>query len=369
MATTISPNMGLPIPNVAQEPGPAWAKDINASLSILDGHNHTPGNGVQIPPSGLDINNDLTFQGNNATNLRSTRYTPQSLIPGVTPDIGITYVSGVDLYYNDGNGNQIRITQSGSVAGSSGTITGLPSGTASAAYIPSSGTFVFQQATATAANMDIATVILRYPGSYPTPAGNFIALEAPASLATGYAFTLPNNTPALNQSAIVSDTSGNLSYMTPNDIYNARTTTIGSTVGVGGVAISGSSGNFSSSLTTFNTIPNLFVTITTAGRPVRVFLMADNSGNNSNLSSAASGGQTPSVSFFRILRDGSPVCLYTLETDIPTVGNCAIVVPSSTLSILDTPGAGIHTYAAQMASLDGNITSGAVFTFLVAYEI
>jgi hypothetical protein len=209
---TISPNMGLPIPVVGQETGPQWASDIDDSLTILDGHNHAPGSGVQINPNGILINADLPFGTNNATALRSVRFTPQLSVISLPTDRSCLSVAGVDLYYNDGSGNQIRITQSGSVAGSAGTITGLPSGTASAAYTSLSGTFVFQQATSTAANMDIGTLILRYPGSYPTPAGNYIAIQAPTSLATGYAFTLPGILPAVNGAFLTSSTAGAISY-------------------------------------------------------------------------------------------------------------------------------------------------------------
>jgi hypothetical protein len=154
--TVTSPNMGLPIPVVSTDPGPDWAQNINAALSILDGHNHSAGSGVLITPAGIFINADLLFNSNNATLLRSVRFSPQNSTLSASSDIGCLYEVGPDLYYNDGLGNQIRITQSGSVTGSTGTITGLPSGTASASY--SAGTFTFQSATAVAANIAAAAV-------------------------------------------------------------------------------------------------------------------------------------------------------------------------------------------------------------------
>src|SRR5271166_4376297 len=159
-----TPNMNLVVPVVSVDPGPDWASNLNASLTILDSHNHAPGSGVQITPNGLNINSDLTFQVNNATNLKTARFSPQVSLPALAPNIGCLCVINADLYYNDTLGNQVRITQGGAVAGATGTITGLPSGTASAAYSSTSGTFIFQQATSTAANMDIATLVLRYPG-------------------------------------------------------------------------------------------------------------------------------------------------------------------------------------------------------------
>lgn len=207
-----SPNMQLTVPVVGVDTGPDWANNINASLTIIDAHTHAPGSGVQITPSGININSDLPFgKTNNATQIRSARFWSQaSPIAASGSDLECVYVSGVDLYYNDGSGNQIRITQSGSVAGASGTITGLPSGTASAAYASGTGTFVFQQATSTGANLDVASIAIRYPGSYPTPSGNYIQLQAPSSLASGYSLTLPA-LPSANNTFLSIATDGTIS--------------------------------------------------------------------------------------------------------------------------------------------------------------
>ncbi len=261
---TISPNMSLTIPVTGQEPGPDWANDINNSLSVIDAHNHAPGSGVQINPDGININADLTFGSNNATALRSVRYTINpSPLAGVS-DLSCGYSAGVngDLYWNDGLGNQIRITQGGSVAGSSGTITGLPSGTASAAYVSGSGTFVFQQSTSTGANLDVASIAIRYPGSYPTPAGNYIQLQAPSSLATGYSITLPATAPGTSGAFLTESTAGVVSYTNIDNSSLAISSNIlgikangvaqsalalrstGTSVGAGGIALSASSGFF-----------------------------------------------------------------------------------------------------------------------------
>lgn len=206
-----STNMNMPVPTVGVTTGPSYATDINTSLGIIDAHDHSAGNGVPVTPAGLNISSDLTCQAHNLTNVRTVRFSSQSSpLSGGGTDIGALYESGVDLYYNDGSGNQVRITQSGSVAGASGTITGLPSGTAGASF--GSGTFTFLQATSTSANIDAGTYILRYPGSYPSPAGNYIALEAPATLATGFALTLPTTLPGTTGYWMTSTTGGVFSW-------------------------------------------------------------------------------------------------------------------------------------------------------------
>lgn len=187
MAFIDSPNMFLPIPSVGNEPGPLYADDINDSLTLIDSHDHTLGKGVQITPDGLNINSDLTFNSNGALFLKFTRFTPQiSPLAGVQ-DLGELYVAGVDLYYNDVSGNQVRITQNGSVTGSTGTITGLPSGTASASYDAGSGTFIFQSATNVAANIDAGSYILRNN----TVNSKGLTLSPPNAMAANYGITLP----------------------------------------------------------------------------------------------------------------------------------------------------------------------------------
>lgn len=206
--TTMSPNMNLIVPTVSVDPGPDWANNINASLSILDQHNHAPGSGIQITQSGIALSpaattyDSLTFNTSNAYALRSVRFTAQSSALALTTDIGCLYESGVDLYYNDGSGNQIRITQSGSVAGSSGTITGLPSGTASAAY--AAGTFIFQSATNTPANIDGGSYVFRNVVAN----SKGLTLNPPNSMAADYSLVLPAIPGATNFLSI--DSSGNI---------------------------------------------------------------------------------------------------------------------------------------------------------------
>lgn len=202
MSSTISPNMNLVIPGVGTEAGPTWASDINASLSVIDQHNHSSGSGVQINPSGLNINSDLTFNSFNAIQLRSVRFTPQPVALSGISDLGCLYEAGVDLYYNDGSGNQIQLTSGGSIVGTAGSISGLPSGTASASY--SGGTFTWQSATSTAANMDAASYVLRNNSA----SSKGLTLQPPNSMAADYSLTLPLTPGA--QSFLSIDPSGNI---------------------------------------------------------------------------------------------------------------------------------------------------------------
>lgn len=391
---TISPNMSLLIPNVGVDPGPDWANNLNASLSIIDGHSHTPGSGVQITPSALDINSDLTMQKNNLTVVRTVRFDPQvSAIAALSPDIGCLYEAGVDLYYNDGSGNQIRITQGGAVAGASGTITGLPSGTASAAYVSGSGTFVFQQATSTAANFDIGTIVLRYPGSYPSPAGNFIMLEAPATLASGYAIKFPATTPGIANALYTMNTSGVLSYTNVDSsslIISSSTLQIntqgvlqtmlalkptGTSVAVGGFAISGDSGNFQTSSTTPVQVTNSVITLVTAGRPVRLefYPLNTNATAPSRVFYNASVVGDDSYIGFEYSTDGgstwsqAAVFIYTVSVAGGT--SPLLIVPIGSFSCTVPLAANTYMFRATGYTATGTCQTNVVNVSLAAYEI
>lgn len=220
MATfTLSPNMNLPIPTVGQDPGPDWANNINSSLTTLDQHDHTPGYGVPITPSALNINADLNLNSQNAINIKSTRYNSLvSPLVAASPNLQCLYVSGVDLYFNDGSGNQIRITQTGSVAGSAGTITGLPSGTASVSFSAVNGTYQFLQAAAQAGNIDAGGLFLRDTGVIPVVAGNYTSIVAAPGLASSFTYALPNGLPT-NLSLFAVTPLGGVLYAEPDSNF------------------------------------------------------------------------------------------------------------------------------------------------------
>lgn len=221
-----SPNMGLPIPGVGTTSGPDYATDVNSSLTIIDQHNHSNGSGVQITPSGININAALTYNNNFAIGLSGLTLLAQLS----TPANNTIYESGVDLYYVDGNGNNIQLTKAGSPNAGTGNIQGLPStpsGGAGVSWVNSSSTFRFFADNGTSqANLDAASIAIRYPGSYPTPTGNYIQLQAPSSLASGYPLILPA-IPA-SQKIMTLDNSGIISapYVVDNSTIEISANTI-----------------------------------------------------------------------------------------------------------------------------------------------
>lgn len=376
----ISPNMGLPVPTPGVDPGPDYASNLQSSLNILDGHNHSNGQGVLITPSGLDINADLPINGNNL-NLVNTVNFLALLAPlaGSSPNLGCIYVAGNELFYNDESGNVVAITKTGSVNAGAGSITGLPSGTASASYSAGSQTFIWQSATSTPANMDAGSYIFRNI----TANSNGATVSAPNSLAFDYNLTLPIP-PSIN-SFVILDPSGNFgttltstladqvgTTMTStgaNAVANSRTRATGTTVPVGGVAISGSSGAFNGGTnSTFVPITNQSVTITTSGRPVMIKMIPDGSLSQSSVfaQNTIQGLTSVAIGFFNGATQLSDQLLQVNATSAAVP--IQISGPPSQFSTIDFPAAGTYTYTAQ-----GKLAGGTQFTVnfvsLCVYEL
>lgn len=377
--STISPNMNLTLPDVGQTLGPQWASDLNSSLTRIDQHNHSAGSGVQVTPDGLDINSDLTIKSNNLTNIRSSRFSVQSSPLALAADLGCLYVSGVDLYFNDVNGNQIQITQSGGIAGSPGSISNLTS-PASASYVAGTQTFVWQSNTNVAANLDAASIILRNQ----TVSSNGLTLSAPASLASNYSIVLPT-LPASSKILRI-DNSGNISSNL--DVDNSTLTISSNQLQVAnlgintaqlaagsvtrakqeavGQQISSSSGTFSHSSAVVTPITNLSVTITTTGRPVVVALIPEESTSGAYLETvqSVSGSGDSRVLLYR---DATPIGSSEIITN--TSGASRVAVPASSVQTLDVPAAGTYTYTAQAYVDTSNTTLNVVRARLLAYEL
>lgn len=380
MSTTITPNMGLVVPTVASEPGPDWANEINGDMSAIDSHNHGPGQGVAIEPSGLNISTDLTFAGNSATTLKTARFDIQSApLASSAPNVSCLYVSGNELYYNDSTGgNQVQITNNGSVNAGAGSISGLPSGTASASY--AAGTFTWQSATATAAAMDAGSVVIRRM----VASGQGVTLQAPSGLSGAYSLTLPTSTPVSANSFVISDTSGNLAYAAVDGTSLQLTSSTVSVKDSGittakiadlnvtrpklvavGQQISSSSGLATVTGTSIVDVTNLSVTITTTGRPVIIFIQPENaSGNPAGIYANYVGGPSESCTMYLQKGFATEVARWQFVQS-GTSNFQQINMPY----FLDTPAAGTIVY--KISAANSSLTASMNFNYvvLVAYEL
>jgi hypothetical protein len=388
MAFTLSPNMNLPVPTVGSEPGPDYALDVNAALSIIDTHNHSAGSGVPVTPDGLSISSDLTFLDNNAIALRSARFQAQPAVLALADDLQCVYVTGVDLYYNDGNGNQVRITQSGGVAGSPGSISNLTS-PASASYVSGSETFVWQSNTNKPANLDGGFIKLRNNSTN----SKALTLSPPAAMGSDFALTLPSLPVTTN--IVTLDASGNFGAalnvdnsslqwssntlavkakgVTQNMLANRAT---GTTVAAGGVAVSTQQDNFVGSNTTWEAAAALTCTITTTGRPVRVFLIPGigpaSPGDPAGVVGGAVPGGTPSDLWvsFGIFNGATQISHQDIYFDFPSgITATYYYIPCGSIEVLDFPAAGTYTYTVQAQSNNANSEYWIMAAKLIAYEI
>jgi hypothetical protein len=318
----ISPNMGLPVPQVNREIGPDWATDYNACMQTLDQHDHASGSGVPISQDGINLTpspltfDSLDFQGSNAFDLRTVKFIPQVTTPALPTDVGCLTEVGVDLYYIDGAGNPIRLTQGGSIVGTAGSITGLPSGTASASY--AGGTFTWESATNTAANMDAGSYLFRNAS-----AGSFaLTLNPPNAMAADFDIFLPS-VPG-TKSIMTLDSAGNMAgdYTTDN-----------STVGINGsnefYVVNGGIGALQ--------IGTTAVTDT----PVNIGVLPSVAANALTLTITDSGGSTPSATSPVRIPYRNSTAGVGQPTVVTTTGTLAITVAQ--LSTLGCPS-GVSTY-------------------------
>jgi hypothetical protein len=111
----VTTNMNMTLPTVGVTVDPTWASNLNDALTNkLDLHDHTTGLGVRVPSAGLNINADLSFQSNDATNLRSVALNNNvSTLP--SGDVRALYASGGNLYYNNNSGTAIQLTTGSSL--------------------------------------------------------------------------------------------------------------------------------------------------------------------------------------------------------------------------------------------------------------
>lgn len=229
-----TPNMNLlePIPGV--ETGPQYAVDINSSLTLIDQHDHSPGHGVQINPSGINIDNDLPLNNNNLTLVRSIRFDSQNAPIDLVTDLSCLYTvnqtgSNGDLWFNDASGNEIQITKTGAVLA---TISALVSGSNEASFVANQLVVNSVESNGTPANVVMASVLL----GNNTTGTNFLTLQPPNAMPASYNVTLPAPN-AISQTAILTyDTSNNILASTPLAPLISGSTPSGAVVMYGGTA-------------------------------------------------------------------------------------------------------------------------------------
>jgi hypothetical protein len=119
MTTT---NMSLNEPSVGVTTGPTWATQTNSNWGTIDTHDHTSGKGVQLTPSALNINSDLEFNQNSASELKNVIF--DSSVTAASTNYSV-YQSGGNLYWRNGSGTAVQITDGSGINTSGGSISNM----------------------------------------------------------------------------------------------------------------------------------------------------------------------------------------------------------------------------------------------------
>ena len=204
MSTNIT---GIVKSTVSVTPGPDWATNLNTSLDAIDAHDHTSNKGVRIVPAAININASLEFNSNNALELKQVQFDNQGSQP--TDQSRALYAYGGELYYRDSSGNQVQMTNSGSIASTGGFVNLVAP--ASAVYVPGSDLFQLwhNQGGSEYGKLAISDMFIYKYSSDGSGTSDKVELKYTAT-GSSSALTLPNETGTLLSTA-TSYAGGNLS--------------------------------------------------------------------------------------------------------------------------------------------------------------
>lgn len=131
----------------------------------------------------------------------------------------------------------------------------------------------------------------------------------------------------------------------PNLAFNARLRPTSTTADLGGFGISASCGDALTTGSVFTDVSNLSVTLTTSGKPVRIYLVPDASGNLSTIHT--SSGSSQAHADFKILRDSTEVGRHRLYGGFGGATSASLYQPVGSVNAVDVVSAGTFTYKLQ----------------------
>lgn len=149
--TFTTPNMSMVLPVVQGEVGPAWAQELNTAIGdVIDAHDHTSGNGVQVPVAGLNIDDNLEFNEKRIQNASGYHLAMADPAPTIGTAEGRLFRDGDELYFQDGAGNNVQLTQGGAIVpNGTGAANGFygdyAASTAHASYYAGTASYQFYQ--------------------------------------------------------------------------------------------------------------------------------------------------------------------------------------------------------------------------------
>jgi hypothetical protein len=144
--------------------------------------------------------------------------------------------------------------------------------------------------------------------------------------------------------------------------------TVGTTVPVGGLAISSSIGSFSTGADNVD-VPGVAVTIVTSGRPVILFLIPGDPASGSSYVRASRNANSGTAAF-GFARDSTLLSRHDVSVTAVGITNTGVstTVPPGSVNFIDTTvPAGTHTYQLKVVAVSG--TAAVNNIRLVAYEL
>lgn len=118
-------------PSVGVTAGPTWATDLNTSIDAVDNHDHSTNKGVRITPAAINVNADMEFNDNSATELKNIIF---STATAATTSYSLYQASG-NIYWRNGSGTAVQITTGSTVNAGAGSIDGMTGTDAGATYV------------------------------------------------------------------------------------------------------------------------------------------------------------------------------------------------------------------------------------------
>jgi hypothetical protein len=214
---TTTANMLLTLPTPGGDIG-TWDDELNASISLIDTHDHSTGKGVAIGVSGINLNADLPYNGNSATDLKSVDFTEVASVSSGARrffwsssdhEFYIRNAAGVNIKVTSGSGLNLSLV--GGIVGDYSSIG------AEVAYDDANDRYTFKQQTsggvkqwARLSSADVDLYEYKAAGDV-TNITNRVRLSSPAALAGNYVLKFPPALPASTK-LLQSDSAGALTF-------------------------------------------------------------------------------------------------------------------------------------------------------------
>jgi hypothetical protein len=174
-----------------------WDDSINTLVALIDSHRHVVGEGRQIPSAALDINADVQFNFNRASELSGAAFDNVGALP-ITGAREV-FVFGGNLFYRNNSGTNVRITNGSTldqttVGGIAGDYSAVG---AEVAFNDTTDTYTAKQQLGAGvrqygkfahADLQLFEYIAHPTGVVPA---NAVTIKSPAALAAPYTLTMP----------------------------------------------------------------------------------------------------------------------------------------------------------------------------------